>query len=105
MDFSIIPAGLPLFPLEERDRRKRSDPRGITPIPWAGPPQNILLKGFKPVGNTIYIDVEFDEIIYAGGSTSNRTVRPNLPLQKALNLYSKAAHEKQPPKHTIDLVV
>jgi len=104
MDFPLVPAvTLTTIPSRERAERVPQNNPETSPTPWAAPTQTLFIKNYKPVGDTVYIDVEFEEIFDQTNQSKRLLKWPQFRLRQAMNLYQKVAEGEQPKEHIIDL--
>jgi hypothetical protein len=103
MDFHLIPSRSPYLPFKEKPELLPQPSPESSPVPPPVSTQPLFIKGFSPIGNTLFIDVEFQEI---GDplDLSNQFPRwPDFRLRNAFSQYHNAAQKKQRNYHTIDL--
>jgi hypothetical protein len=103
MDFPLIPSRSSHLSFKEKtDLLPQPSPES-SPVPQPASTQPLFIKGFPPIGNTLFIDVEFQEI---GDpmDLSNRVPRwPDFRLRNAFSQYHNAAQKKKRNYQTIDL--
>jgi len=104
MDFPIITSNPPNTPRERGERLPQVTPEAPHPQRTALS-QTIFIKGYTPIGNNDFIDVEFQEVFDHKAPSSNLSKWPDRSLRNAINLYYKAAQGKRLNPHTIDLYV
>jgi hypothetical protein len=103
MDFPLIPSRSSHHPF-----REKTDLVPL-PSPESSPPakqvsaQPLYIKGFSPIGNTRYIDVEFQEISDPWDLADRFAHWPDFRFRNAFSQYHNTAGKNRPNQHTIDL--
>jgi hypothetical protein len=102
MDFPLIPSRSSHLPFRGKtDLLPQPSPESL-PVPQAASNPALLIKGFKSMGNTVFIDVEFQENL--PDKISNW---PDYQLRNAFSQYHShsISPKKQKTNHIIDLYV
>jgi hypothetical protein len=103
MDFPLIPSRSSHLPSREKpDLLPQPSPES-SPVPQPASTQTLFIKGFSPIGNTLFIDVEFQEIADQLDLSNKFPHWPDFRLRNAFSQYHNLAKKKQPTQHTIDL--
>lgn len=100
MDFPLIPSRSSHLPFRGKtDLLPQPSPES-SPVPQTASNPALFIKGFSPLGNTLFIDVEFQE------NLPDRIPNwPNYRLRNAFSQYHSAGQKKQQKHHIIDLYV
>jgi hypothetical protein len=105
MDFPLIPSRSSHLPFRGKTGLLPQPSPESSPVPQTASNPALFIKGFSPIGNTLFIDVEFQEITDRL-DLPNRIPRwPDFRLRNAFNQYHNAGREKQRQQHIIDLYV
>jgi hypothetical protein len=74
--------------------------------PLSAPAQKLLIKNYTPIGDTLYINVEFQEGFNQSDLSNYLLKWPDFRLRNAIGSYYKSAGGKQRKElHTVDLYV
>jgi hypothetical protein len=105
MDFPLIPSRSSHLPFQEKkDLSPQSSPESPL-VPQLLATHPALIRSFSPMGNTLFIDVEFQEISDQLDLSTRFPRLPDFKLRSAFSKYQNAAQKKQRNLHTIDLYV
>ena len=105
MNFPLIPSGSSQRPFREKtDLLPQPSPESSPAARTASAP-TLFIKGFSPLGNTRYIDVEFQEIADPLDLSNRFPHWPDFRLRNAFSQYYNLAQRKPQKQHTIDLYV
>jgi hypothetical protein len=103
MDFPLIPSRSSHLPFQEKkDLSPQSSPESPL-VPQLASTHPILIKSFSPVRNTLFIDVEYQEIADQMDLSTRFPRWPDFKLRNAFSQYHNSAQKKQRKLHTIDL--
>src|SRR4030042_2312253 len=106
MDFPLIPYGSLNTPPRERVERLPQFSPTLPPPPNTAPTQTLFIKDFTSIGNTIFVDVEFQEGFDPISPSANFPNWPDFRLRNAFNRYYQAAErDQQKTLPTVDLFV
>lgn len=106
MELSLIPSRSSNLPYRENaDRLPQPSPRAFH-SPLSALAQKLLVKNYTPMGDSLYIDVEYQEG-FTQSDLSNYLLKwPDFRLRNAIGSYYKSAGGKQQKElHTVDLYV
>ena len=103
MDFPLIPSRSSHLPFREKtDLLPQPSPESSPPLPVAST-QPIFIKGFSPIGNTLFIDVEFQEVVDQLDLPNQFPRWPDFRLRNAFSQYHNVAKRNRRDQHTIVL--
>ncbi|WP_461374662.1 hypothetical protein [Candidatus Aquicultor sp.] len=103
MDFPLIPSRSSHHPFREKTDLVRQPSPESSPIAQAASAQALLIKGYSSVGNSRFIDVEFQEIVDQTDLSNQFPHPPDFRLKNAFSQYHNLARRKPQKQHTIDL--
>ena len=106
MDFPLIPSRSSNLPFRESADRLPQPSSRTLHLPLSAPTQKLHIKNFKPIGDTLYIDVEFQEGLDQSELSNYLLKWPDFRLRNAFGCYYKSAGGKQRKDlHTVDLYI
>jgi hypothetical protein len=105
MNFPLIPSGSSQRPFREKtDLLPQPSPES-SPASQTASAQPVFIRGFSAIGNTRYIDVEFQEIADPLDLSDRFPRSPDFRFRNAFNQYHNLAQRKPQKQHAIDLYV
>lgn len=105
MDFPLIPSRSSHLPFRGKtDLLPQPSPES-SPVPQTASNPALFIKGFSPIGNTHFIDVDFQEISHQLNLSKKDPGWPDFRLRNAFSQYYNAGQKKQQKHHIIDLYI
>jgi hypothetical protein len=106
MDLSLIPSRSTNLPFRESTDRLPQPSSRTFRHPETTLTQKLLIKNYTPIGDTLYIDVEFQEGFNQSDLSNYLLKWPDFRIRNAIGCYYKSAGGKQRKElHTVDLYV
>ncbi|MBI4763154.1 MAG: hypothetical protein HY787_00925 [Deltaproteobacteria bacterium] len=105
MNFPLIPSRSSHLPFRGKTDLQPQPSPETSPVPQKVSPPTLFIKGFSPIGNTLFIDVEFQEIADRLDLPIGIPRWPDFRLRNAFNQYHNAGQEKQRQQPIVDLYV
>ena len=105
MDFPLIPSRSSHHPFREKTDLVPQPSPESSPNPQAPSTQALLIKGFSPIGNSRFIDVEFKEMADPIELSNRFLSWPDFRLRNAFSQYHNLSQRKQRKQHTVDLYI
>ena len=103
MNFPLIPSRSSQRPFREKTDLLPQPSPDLSPAVRTASTQALFIKGFSPIGNSLYIDVEFQEIADQWDLAKRFHHWPDFRMRNAFSQYHTAAQRKQRQQHTVDL--
>jgi hypothetical protein len=106
MELSLLPSRSSYLPYRENADRLLQPSLKAPHHPLSDPIQGLLIKNFTPIGNTGYVDVEFQEDFDQRALSKYLLKWSDFRIRNAIVSYFRSAGGKQQKDlHTVDIYV